>query len=83
MEIFFKILSYVSHVCPILYARICVIVSEIAYFQGGIIMEKDLIVIAKREDASKNIYGALSTFLLFTAFLVMDIIFYVKDKQVW
>lgn len=46
-------------------------------------MEKDLIVIAKREDASKNIYGALSTFLLFSAFLLMDIIFYVKDKQVW
>ena len=46
-------------------------------------MDNELIVIAKREDAKKNIYGSLSTFALFTAFLVMDIIFYARDKQVW
>ncbi len=46
-------------------------------------MEKDLVIIAKRDDAKKNIYGSISTFTLFTAFLVMDIIFYVRDKQVW
>ncbi len=46
-------------------------------------MEKELIIIAKREDAKKNIYGALSTFVLFTVFLVMDIIFYMRDKAVW
>ncbi len=46
-------------------------------------MEKELIIIAKREDAKKNIYGALSTFGLFTVFLIMDIIFYMRDKAVW
>ena len=46
-------------------------------------MENELIIIAKREDAKNSIYGALSTFLLFTAFLVMDIIFYVRDKATW
>ena len=46
-------------------------------------MQKDLIIIAKREDANRNIYGALSTFALFTLFLIMDIIFYVRDKATW
>lgn len=46
-------------------------------------MEKELIIIAKREDAKKNIYGSLSTFALFTIFLIMDIIFYVRDKATW
>ncbi len=46
-------------------------------------MENELIVIAKKEDAKRNIYGALSTFGLFTVFLVMDIIFYVRDKATW
>ncbi|MCR5461868.1 MAG: hypothetical protein K6E87_02255 [bacterium] len=46
-------------------------------------MENELIVIAKREDAKRNISGALSTFLLFTAFLVIDIIFYLRDGSTW
>ena len=46
-------------------------------------MEKEQIIIAKRGDIKRNIYGALSTFLLFTIFLVMDIIFYVRDKATW
>ena len=46
-------------------------------------MENELIVIARKEDAKRNIYGALSTLGLFTAFLVMDIIFYVRDKATW
>ncbi len=46
-------------------------------------MEKEVVVIARREDGNKNIYGALSTFLLFTIFLVTDIIFYVRDKATW
>ena len=46
-------------------------------------MENDLIIIAKKEDAKKSIYGSLSTVGMFTAFLVMDIIFYIRDKAVW
>lgn len=46
-------------------------------------MEKEQIIIAKRGDIKRSIYGALSTFLLFTIFLVMDIIFYVRDKATW
>ena len=46
-------------------------------------MEKELIVIAKRDEAKKSIYGALSTFLLFSVFLGMDIIFYVRDRATW
>lgn len=46
-------------------------------------MENETIIIAKRDDARRNISGALSTFLLFTAFLIMDIVFYVRDKATW
>lgn len=46
-------------------------------------MEKEQIIIAKRGDIKRSIYGALSTFLLFTIFLVMDVIFYVRDKATW
>ena len=46
-------------------------------------MENDLIIIAKKEDGKKSIYGSLSTVGLFTAFLVMDIIFYIRDRAVW
>ena len=46
-------------------------------------MEKETIVIGKRGDIQRSIYGALSTFALFTIFLVMDIIFYIRDKATW
>ena len=46
-------------------------------------MENGLVVIAKREDAKKNINGALSTFGLFVIFLVVDIFFYVRGKATW
>ena len=46
-------------------------------------MENGVVVIAKREDAKRNINGALSTFALFVIFLVLDIIFYVRDKATW
>ena len=46
-------------------------------------MENDVIVVAERNDARNSIYGALSTFLLFSLFLVMDVIFYVRDKATW
>ena len=46
-------------------------------------MENGVVVIAKREDAKRNINGALSTFALFVIFLVLDIIFYVRDKAKW
>ena len=51
-----------------------------------IIMEttqNEVIIIAKRGDIKRSIYGALSTFALFTIFLVMDIIFYIRDKATW
>ena len=41
------------------------------------------IIIARRESAQKNILGALSTFGLFTIFLVIDVIFYIRDKHTW
>lgn len=43
----------------------------------------DVIVIAGRESAKKNITGALSSFGLFTTFLLFDIIFYIRDKYTW
>lgn len=46
-------------------------------------MEKELIVVAKREDAKKSMNGALSSFLLFTVFLVTDIVFYLRDRLTW
>lgn len=46
-------------------------------------MQEDLIIIAKRESAQKNITGALSTFCLFSVFLIFDIIFYIRDKYTW
>lgn len=46
-------------------------------------MENDNIIIAKREDAHKSFYGTLSTLGLFTIFLVIDLIFYLRDKSVW
>ena len=46
-------------------------------------MEKNIIVVAKRESAQKSIAGALSTFGLFTIFLLFDIVFYVRDKYTW
>ena len=46
-------------------------------------MENEQIIIAKKADATKSIYGSLSTVGLFTVFLVMDIIFYIRDKAVW
>lgn len=46
-------------------------------------MENDVIVVAKRENAKKNITGALSTFGLFSVFLIFDIVFYIRDKYTW
>ena len=46
-------------------------------------MENEQIIIAKKTDATKSIYGSLSTVGLFTAFLVLDIIFYLRDKAPW
>ncbi len=46
-------------------------------------MENNVIVIAKRESAQKSISGALSTFGLFTVFLIFDIVFYVRDGYTW
>ena len=46
-------------------------------------MDTGLIVIAKREDPRRNLYGSLSSFLLFAAFLAMDIVFYTRDKATW
>lgn len=46
-------------------------------------MENNVIVVAKRDSAQKSIAGALSTFGLFTVFLVFDIVFYVRDKYTW
>ncbi len=46
-------------------------------------MENNFIVVARRESAQRSITGSLSTFGLFTLFLIIDIIFYVKDKYVW
>lgn len=46
-------------------------------------MEDELIIIARREDAKKSIYGSLSTFLLLTAFLATDIVFYIRDRAIW
>jgi len=46
-------------------------------------MEKNVVVVAKRESAQKNITGALSTFGLFTVFLAFDILFYVRDRYSW
>ncbi len=46
-------------------------------------MQEDIIIVAKRENAHKNVSGALSTFCLFTLFLIIDIIFYIKDKYTW
>ena len=46
-------------------------------------MENDVIIISGRESAKKNISAALSSFGVFTLFLLIDIIFYVKDKYTW
>ena len=46
-------------------------------------MESNIIVVAKRESAQRSITGALSTFGLFTVFLIFDIVFYIKDRYVW
>ncbi len=46
-------------------------------------MEKNVVVVAKRESAQKSITGALSTFGLFTVFLAFDILFYVRDRYTW
>lgn len=46
-------------------------------------MEKEVIVIAKREDPNKSFYGALSSTGLFTIFLIIDVLFYIRDKYVW
>ena len=46
-------------------------------------MEKNVVVVAKRESAQRSITGALSTFGLFTVFLAFDILFYVRDRYTW
>ena len=46
-------------------------------------MENDIIIISGRESAKKNISASLSSFGVFTLFLLIDIIFYVKDKYTW
>ena len=46
-------------------------------------MEKELIIIAKRDDAQKNLYKSLSSLALFTTFLILDTFFYIRDKQTW
>lgn len=46
-------------------------------------MEENKIIIAKREDCKKSFYGSLSTLLLFTVFLVIDIIFYIQYRSTW
>ena len=46
-------------------------------------MEGNVIVVAKRESAQRSIMGALSTFGLFTVFLIFDIIFYIRDGYTW
>lgn len=46
-------------------------------------MEENVIVVAKRESAQRSMTGALSSFGLFTVFLIFDIVFYVKDKYTW
>lgn len=46
-------------------------------------MENNNIVVAKRGSARSNITGSLSTLILFSAFLVIDIIFYIRDKSTW
>ena len=46
-------------------------------------MEGNVVVVAKRESAQRSIMGALSTFGLFTVFLIFDIIFYIRDKYTW
>jgi hypothetical protein len=46
-------------------------------------MEGNVVVVAKRENAQRSIMGALSTFGLFTVFLIFDIIFYIRDKYTW
>jgi len=46
-------------------------------------MEKNVVVVAKRESTQRSINGALSTFGLFTVFLAFDILFYVRDRYTW
>lgn len=46
-------------------------------------MDTGLIVVAKREDPSRSIYGAVSSFIILASFLTMDIIFYARDKATW
>ena len=46
-------------------------------------MEKNVVVVAKRESAKRNMTGALSTFGLFSVFLAFDILFYVRDRYTW
>lgn len=46
-------------------------------------MENELITVAKRDNGNVSMFGSLSTFLLFTVFLVIDIIFYKRDGSTW
>ena len=46
-------------------------------------MENNVIVIARRESAQNSMMGALSSFGLFTIFLLIDVIFYIRDRYVW
>lgn len=46
-------------------------------------MNNETIIVARREDSSRSIYGPMSTFVFFSAFLILDIYFYTRDKATW
>lgn len=46
-------------------------------------MEKNIVVVAKRGSTQRSMAGALSTFGLFIVFLIIDILFYIRDKYTW
>lgn len=46
-------------------------------------MEKELIVVAKREAAHRNLYGPISTFILFSLVLIFDIVVYTLNRATW
>jgi hypothetical protein len=46
-------------------------------------MEKELKILANRDDSTRSLYSKLSTSTLFAGVLILDIIFYLKDKANW
>lgn len=46
-------------------------------------MQKEPVIIAKREKSSRTMYSAFSTLILFVIVLVLDIIFYTRDRATW